>query len=325
VTSRLLPEELDHYPVIDGRYLLDAGPSARGWHRAATGLTCTQLLAYTDELMLNLPEAGVLVRGSLIHLGLAHYFRRLQAIQERADPDLFLPPVAAVRVFAELQDARPVSLYREKGTPSKHPASVPYAAHVEEAIASVEAMHRWFQAAQWNVLAVERQVHADVPTHDGGTALFSQRLDLVLSDKAGTVFVVDHKSRGRKDPRTQRAYARSGQFQGFHTFGADLWRERWGGVYIFFVTLGKTVTIERHAPPVYPNRIHGFPATIRWSEHLQAEARRLHPDPWNRPKVGLDNGACEHRFGACPAAALCDHGRAQLDAWEAMQPESGEE
>ena len=326
MTSRLLPEELDRYPVVDGRLLLDAGPSARGWHRAATSLTCPQLLAYTDELRLNLPEAGVLVRGSLVHLALAHYFRRLQAVQEGADPDQFLGPAAAVRAFAAMQDARPVSLYKlPDGRPSKHAASVPYAGFVDAAIGAVEAMHRWFRADQWRVVAVERQVHADVPQHDGSTQLFSQRLDLVLEDRAGTVYICDHKTRGRKDARTERAYGRSGQFQGFQVFGHDLWGARWGGAYIFFVTMASAkTTIERVPAPGYLHRVQGFPTTIRWAEHLQAEARRLHPDPWERPRVGLDNGACEHRFGPCPAALLCDHGPAQLDVWAALEAEESD-
>ena len=85
--------------------LLDAGASPRGWSRLSTVLQCPQKYAY--KYLLSPEEGGgkqggnspALIKGSVIHLGLAHYYRRLQAVQQGEDPNQWFEPNDAMRML----------------------------------------------------------------------------------------------------------------------------------------------------------------------------------------------------------------------------------
>ena len=68
--------------------LLDAGASTHGWSTYGAVLQCPQKYAWTHILPpeqgggRQLKESPPIIRGSLIHTGLAHHYRRLQAEQQ---------------------------------------------------------------------------------------------------------------------------------------------------------------------------------------------------------------------------------------------------
>ena len=86
--------------------LLNAGPSPRGWSRLSTVLQCPQKYAYTYLL----PEAEgggksggnspALIKGSLIHTGLAHHYRRMMADQQGEDKNQWYEPFTAMQLQA---------------------------------------------------------------------------------------------------------------------------------------------------------------------------------------------------------------------------------
>lgn len=308
----------EDFPFVYGRYLVDGGSSPRGWHRLMSGLRCPQLLAYQSKLRLVLPESEVLARGSLVHAGLAAYFRRLQAIQDGKSPEHFHGYEDAMRIVSYRADSRPVARQAPEGESARsyrHPLSARYEDILPQCLAAVKAFIDHAPRTTQRIIAVERVLQVTVPSGDPNvpSQLYTQRADLVSVDADGFVVITDHKTRGKKDKRQERAYARSGQFQGYHLFGRSFFGARWGGCYIQFVTMGdKKTTFERVAPPVYPWRIEGFVDTIRHGERIEHELSQRNLDPWRYPKVGIDNGCCEHRYGACEAAVYCDYGPAAM-------------
>lgn len=318
-----LPPEED-FPLVNGRILIDAGPSERGWHHAEDMLVCPQKWSFRHhpkmkaDPLVTFPRAAPLVRGTLLHLGVAHFHRRLQAIQEGDDPDKWHDPMTAISLFAAQEDAKP----------NQHPKSTSYDSFVIECQKATTAYVNWWTATQGKlrVIAVERQMRAFIP--EGGWSLvgkdiswlFTQRLDLITQDAAGYYYVVDAKTRGRKDPRQMRGYSRSGQFQGVRIFGQNAFGKNFGGVYIHYVTFTKgakgaevTFSCQREAPPVKPFRVVCFPDTIRYAERQIQDFQLMGLDPWLYPKIGVENGGCESRYGQCPAAELCDFGPAALE------------
>jgi hypothetical protein len=296
--------------------MLDAGQSERGWHRLSMALKCPQLHAYKEILKLTMPETDPLVRGSLCHQGLAHLYRRVQALQEGEDPDQWYDPVTAMQLFAEQQDARPTSRTHDGTRGVKHPDSIPYAKHLQDCTDAVQGYSDfWVGYEDYRILGVEIELRALVP--ESGWSLdpltteflITQRADLVVEDPDGYVYYIDHKTRGRKDNRAIRAYSRSGQFQGYQNFGRNAHGRKWGGNIINFITFGsKSYSYEREVPDIRPWRVQCFPDTVRYGERIVQDMEKMGVDPWKWPKVNVDNGCCEHRYGPCPAADWCDYG-----------------
>lgn len=309
----------EDFPFVHGRYLVDGGSSPRGWHRLMSGLRCPQLLAYQSKLRIVMPETEVLARGSLVHAGLAAYYRRLQAIQDGKDPNAFHGYEDAMRIVTERADSRPTARQAPEGE-SPRSYRNPLSARYSDILPRCLEALRYFvdHASRYparRIIAVERVLQAMIPSGDPNIPgqLYTQRADLIEVDLDGFIVITDHKTRGKKDIRQERAYARSGQFQGYHQFGRTNFPARFGGCYIQFITMGdKKTSIERVAPPVYPWRIDGFVDTIRHGERIEHELAQRNIDPWRYPKVGIDNGCCEHRYGPCEAAVFCDYGPAAL-------------
>ena len=80
--------------------LLETGPSPRGWSRLQTAQQCMQKYAYKyeDPLLERSSESPALIRGSLIHLGLAHHYSRMKAEQNGEDPKKILEPKSAIEL-----------------------------------------------------------------------------------------------------------------------------------------------------------------------------------------------------------------------------------
>ena len=80
--------------------LIHTGPSPHSGHKIDKFIKCPQLYSYT-ELLDRKPlgprhDSPALVKGSLGHQGLAHYYRRKQARQEGDDLDQWWEPMRAI-------------------------------------------------------------------------------------------------------------------------------------------------------------------------------------------------------------------------------------
>lgn len=327
----LLPVDPDPPQVVEGRYLLNAGPSRRGWHHAESMIRCPQWWAYNHHPAFKnaerepFPDTPPLIRGSLFHVAAAQFYRRLQAVQDAevtGEPahrvaDAFHTPRSALELVSRMQDTNP----------RRHPKSPLWSEFVPEALAAIEAYIAHYRAAEsWQIIASEYPlillVEAAGWTVDPSVTAYwtTARADAIWLGPDGYVYVSDHKTRGRQDPRQERGYARSGQFQGLRLMAEQVFGASFGGIYLNYVTykhnrdkavLGQEAykfSFERKAPPVLPWRLACHGDSIRHAEWLQQALLASNLDPYRYPKANGENGACEHRYGPCPAAELCDFG-----------------
>lgn len=294
--------------------LLDAGKSERGWHEASDMLRCPQLWAYNHHPdfadFMPTPRKS-LIRGSLFHVGGAHHFVRLQALQRGADPNVYMAPSDAIREVARREDAR-----IDARLPPARRAT--YAEHVNECIAAVQALADWWARYRvgWRILAVEETIRELIPAAgwsieaDVTEFLLTRRLDLVVEDPNGYIVVCDHKTRGRKDEDRQvRIYSKTGQMVGYHVIGRALYGPKFGGVVALFATFGKAPSFDWTPMPALPWLMGAFHDTIRWSEYQRQLFARMGLSAWHYPKVIIGDGACETYWGdPCVGAELCAFG-----------------
>lgn len=143
--------------------LLFTGQSRFGWHRYETFMQCPRKYAY-KYVEGGSEERRALSLGTHIHLGLAHYYKHLQAKQRQEDCDLY-DPLEAIR------------------------KSAPPSAEVALAQKIVAAYIQNYTFEKVEVLHVEEVFELDF----NGAPLTS-RVDLVIRSKGtGKVHVCDHK------------------------------------------------------------------------------------------------------------------------------------
>jgi len=276
-----------------GRILLNTGPTERGWHRLETALRCLQLYAYLYILKLKLPPGDALIRGSIAHTGLAHYYARLRAQQRGENPDVYYPPAEAMRLAAELAD-------RE--------FQVSTGAELLRTYAEMPAAYEeYYRADQLEILHVEEVFEARVNGHR-----FTQRIDLVVRDRNGRVFFYDHKTASRVDKRTVARYSLSGQFLALQSFGHALYGEKFGGVRINFISGERPpFKFERRSLEPAPHMLSNFPRIVDYAERRIARAHEL--DPWCCEPAASDL-VCVHSYGRCAAYEMCQWGPSGVSA-----------
>jgi hypothetical protein len=283
--------------------ILFTGPSPRGWHRLQTVLECAQKFAweyrwgkegYDEPERVRAVAARVpqheenkpgLIRGTLLHLGLAHYYARMREKQNGRDPELFLPPEEAIRVFA-----------LTKGEP--------YTLHYEDIIECVKGyIQKHDGADRFKVLHVEELLQADI-----GGFLFTGRLDLVVEDTRGRVWVFDHKGTGRIESKHREYYSVSGQLLGYRWLAQGAFGEKFAGLRINLVQHGNNDwKYERPQLMQAPELLRQFPQTVVDAENriLELEAQNRPYDQW--PKA-MNEMTCFGRYGACPHIEKCKWG-----------------
>lgn len=270
--------------------LLDAGPSEKGWSRIQMVTACPQLYAYRHVLRVPLPVSEPLIRGSLGHVGLAHWYRRLKAWREEEDPDRWYAPLDAMRILAERNG----------------PAWLALLDLATRAVQTYVAHHGSREPLR--ILAVEEQIATEIGGHR-----YTQRVDMIAERPDGTVIYVDHKFVSRIGSKEIDRYTLSGQFLGLRMFGLAREGARFGGVVLNLVgmTGGKEAdggfAFRRAHPGLAPWALecHGQAVIDAEAEiaRLVAEGR----DPWRWPKR-LNEAVCWTMYGPCAAFDLCRFG-----------------
>ena len=280
--------------IHDPRTLLNTGPSPRGWHRLELALRCPRLYAYVYILKIKLPPALPLIRGTLRHVGLAHYYARLRAMQRGEDPEVFYAPREAIQRAAVAIDAEFHGDVASKLALTH--------ADMPGEYATVHAP----EEDGLEILEVEHVHEANVGGHR-----YTARFDLVLKDRNGRIWIYDHKGAARPDKRTVTSYSLSGQILGLQRFGAALYGNAFGGVRLNFIS-GDALPFKylRETPAPAPAALAQFPATVRYAEARIAQIEAC-PNPWDVEAVFSDV-VCVHRYGRCPGYDLCAWGDAGL-------------
>ena len=86
------------------KHLIDPGPSRKGWHRLAKVLRCPRLYALSynvEHRTSDEPPAEPLIKGSLMHVGLAHHYAQKSDLYD--DVDIY-SPADAVEALAQLHE-----------------------------------------------------------------------------------------------------------------------------------------------------------------------------------------------------------------------------
>lgn len=263
--------------------LLFTGPSPFGWHRYETFMRCPA--AYAFDLQAKAQnvrnDAPALIQGTLVHLGLAHHYARKQT----PGSDLY-PPLEAIHAHAEAERA----------------AGGDAAAWAEAEAAACRALAGYaahYAAERLRVEAVETVYALDL----GDGAQLTMRIDLVVRDSAGKVYLMDHKTTGRMTSLHPVQYGASGQFLAYATLGQLKWGAEFGGLILNMIEIqDKTVRFDRPPLRVGPGRLAAFVASVRDVAHRMAALSAVPAQDW--PRAPTEH-TCWTRYGACAHLERC--------------------
>jgi hypothetical protein len=283
---------------VSGKILLNAGPSARGWHRLEAFLRCATLYSWgygqagsNPERAAAFPSTVPLVRGSIGHVGLAHCYARVKAIQEGTDPDRFYPPLEAMRLCADSfgdlgQSCLPV------------------------AVKAVRAYAQRYGSEPFRVLSVEEPAETIFEGYR-----FTARIDLIIEDAGGKVWILDHKFVSRIDSKVRTRYILSGQFLGLSHLGFRLYGSAFAGVRLNLVGCNVPGFSRETIEPA-PWMLERFPHVVKHAEEGIAKVEALLAAGEVVPASPSEH-TCMGSYGPCPAFDLC--------RWGSIAPHFGED
>jgi hypothetical protein len=268
--------------------LLCTGPSPRGWHRLQLALECTQKYAFHYEMELGNNEGAKkdslpLVKGSMLHLALAHHYKRLQAVQQGNDPEEWEEPVTALRRIAEMNGRV-------------------WSSVLQNCIETYHAYCDRWSSENLKILEVERMAYTKI-----GPYLFTGRFDLIYEDRRGKVFVMDHKTTGRIYASQKKFYGISGQLTGYSYLGYQIYGNRFAGLVLNQIQHKEPFKFLRLPLPPAPHLLTRFPQIVQDAEDRIESVRKTGRPPTNWP-MAANELTCFSRYGACPYLDRCRWG-----------------
>lgn len=315
--------------------LINPGQSEAGWHRIAKVIRCPALFRYSSNEPW--PDAPPLVKGQLLHVGLAHHYE-LKRLRGKGKPTAHLwSPTQAIGQLALEQHALPHTTDMWMDLAPKI-----------QAVMQDYALF-WGEDPHWEVLAVEKELRlrvtdterwqhsGDVGFHAGqplwskaealgwglvaysrGTLdpnhlapefsparyLYTQRADLIVRHReTRKVYIVDHKSTSRKIPTPPRKFTNDGQFVGYELFGKLNYKEKFGGVIANMIQLSDPPEFKRPSLEPSAHDLEQFKATIIHAERVIRNYQDK--DIW--PRAWLQT-ACFTYGVRCPFFEKCQWG-----------------
>lgn len=301
------------------KILIDPGPSEAGWHRIQSVLKCPTLYNLSKDIPWE--DSDPLVKGSLLHVGLAHLFRHKQRTDKGKTTDKWYNPVEAVIELARRN--------KDKGPL--------WAKHVPQVLA-VLAQYQIFWAGDthWRVIAVEKELRVYITDTErwehcediGGKLwtkaetmawmvlsddevnpftpakyLYTQRADLIVQDrKTGMVYIVDHKTTSRAIGKSTRRFSMSGQFIGYRMFGILYYKEAFGGVVVDRIKLSDPLEFQRAKLDRVVDSHAKLKTSIIQAERLIREYQGK--EHWPH---ALQETAC-WAYGECQMFKVCQYG-----------------
>ena len=280
-----------------GPILLNAGPSERGWHRIEGASRCLRLFAWRESGALTWKSSEPLVKGSLLHIGLAHLYARQRTENYGGDPEAYMTVEDSVRALSEIEAEK-------AGT--AHEAAL-WRVSVPNIILALRAYENRWRHCDWKPVMVEEELRAQIPKVSGdGTFLFTQRADLAVQDGTGKYWIVDHKSCYRIESKTLRQHILSGQFLGYYIFGKKLWGKNFGGLIVNRVKLSEPFGFDRTTLEPAPDAVKRFAKNLALQEQMVDMFEGKPPQEW--PAVYSDQ-TCWGKYGKCDAFELCQWGK----------------
>lgn len=270
--------------------IIDAGSSGEwGWHATELALRCPRMFAYTYRV----PEGGhgeddrpALLKGSLVHQGLAHHYARLESIQQGRDPDEWAIPDVAIEACAEKLGRHALK-------------------YVEIAKRTVREYTRHWANERLAVMHVEEVFKSDIAGYR-----FTQRFDLVVREVDDKVWIYDHKTTGRLSSAVAERYTLSGQFLGMASFGSRIWGKEFGGVKLNLIQLSdgpKDAEFARRVPDPAPGALKSFPMTVLHARQRIEDLDKSGLDPEEWPMT-MSEQTCITAYGRCEHFDRCRFG-----------------
>jgi hypothetical protein len=308
------PENL---PDASGKILLNAGSSEAGAHRQELFRMCEQKFAYRMEEKKALELAPVavadtaedapdadeserphLIIGSLVHIGLAHHYARIRQWQRQQDPELYYSAEDAIVMLAGENSGWAKHVGISIDIVRDHFSFWPHD-HERFRVLEVEQVHRVMVGAD----------REDVRSMCGPAGfLYTQRVDLVLEDAAGRVYIFDHKGVGHFRGKETRTFTLSGQFLGYQVIGSLTWGRRFAGVVAnLFERKEQKRRYKRVSPEPAPFALQCFKENLIETE-LDIRRKLAAPrNTWHFRKA-FSEQICRTIYGECEHFAKCQRG-----------------
>lgn len=264
---------------MSDRILINTGPSPRGWHRIESFLRCPTFYWWRANGHGERSEA--LVRGSIGHAGLAHFYARLRARQHGQSIDAYYNVPDAMRLVGET--------FGDLGR-SLVPKVIPVVEGYVNRYATIDT--------RLKIIGVEELLETEFYGFR-----YTARADLVVEDEQDRVWIYDHKFVGRIEDKVFRRYSLSGQFLGLHHLGARRYAERFGGVLVNAVGMDRRV--GRTALDPAPWALTRFPAVVANTERQIAALAEVPIESW---PMALSEVVCVTPYGPCPHFDACRWG-----------------
>lgn len=312
--------------------IIDTGPSRAGWHKRELILTCAQKFAWTyvgagkllqamklsDQAKAGMPPpAEPLLRGTLLHIFLAHLYEHLRRRQGGA-----YGPAAAVALAAPLGAARcPAAAFDSIATPTDameemigqyedawDGSTAGFRATLRQACLRYAEEFAALDYDRFEILGAEVLFEDTISDAAGHSALFTQRIDLIVRARvSGLIFYNDHKGTAHIAAKVRKRYTLSGQFLAMQHFGRLRHGRDFGGVHANLIGM-KPIAFERSPVEPAPFRLGAFERDILYAARLEAVLRSTYgedPAQWPGSPSEL---TCVTAYGPCQFHEMCRFG-----------------
>lgn len=284
----------------EGKILLNTGSSGKNGWSSISRSRCLQLYFWHEQEQADgvtaSPElrgssdSSALVRGSIIHVALAHLYARQRASQLDGDPDRFYKPMEAMERVAKS--------FGEVGAEMLPIATAAVRGYVE----------RYFDE-RLKIVAVERLVEIEFTSSWGSSYPYTARIDLEYEDRSGKIWIMDHKSAASLRGSVYSRYTLSGQILGLMHIGSREYGDRFGGVQLNLIGLNPQA-YDRVVPDPAPWMLQRFPGVVaRMHEGIEMVRDELARDPKYVIPATPSEVTCVTTYGLCPMFDLCRWGK----------------
>lgn len=286
---------------------LDTGRSKAGWSSYGCFRKCPRKFAYENRQSLPSTSAlgpitigssgGARALGTFVHNLLAMHY--LHKMEQGSDPTLLTED--AVGALAATS-----GMNIEKDAKTLADNWSRFLMYVNE-----------YVGEDWTPIAVEEEHRVGVVMeHDGvkvvaegthGSALYTSRVDLVVRDGAGKVWIVDHKTCSRMYPDTILRYGLSGQMHGLWHVGRHYYGVDFAGVMLNFFQTRGPILFQRRRPAAAPKMVEDFPTLIWKTANEIAMWDRMGETVEDWPTSNNET-VCISTYGTCDHAERCRFG-----------------
>ena len=266
---------------------IDAGPSPTGWSRLSNVLKCPRYYALNREHDRTASDA--LVRGSLMHIALAHHYAAIGAEQRDTQVEYLSPEAAVERCVAEAN----CELHDK---------------WKDNVIGVYHQYAMMYPTPSWRVQAVEEIVSTKVRDDVRDVSYdYTARIDLIVAHH-GKHYFVDHKTSFMILRKTYNKYTLSGQFLGQQMMGREMFGDDFGGVILNLIGWDDKKPVssfKRKVLPYAERSVALFPDTVIMGERMIADFSGR--DAFHWPGAHRET-ACQTTYGPCSFFDTCKRG-----------------